>query len=163
MAKRPQTGPARNAAQPSDALLRRFTGYRMKRAYLMVEAEVTAALNPHDLRLTAFSALGIIIENPGLTQTALASALSIERSSVVVIVDTLEDRELITRNSVEGDRRTYALVATLRGRRLFEQIAKDIEAREARMLAGLTGEQRTALCEYMESVECRGGAADTIG
>ena len=43
MAKRPQTGPARNAAQPSDALLRRFTGYRMKRAYLMVEAEVTDA------------------------------------------------------------------------------------------------------------------------
>lgn len=158
MARRPQTRPARSAT-PGDTLLRRFTGYCMKRAYLVIEAEVMAALAPHDLRLTAFSALGIIIETPGLTQTALANALSIERSSVVVIVDTLENRELISRNSVEGDRRTYALVATLRGRRLFEQIAKDIETREARLQAGLSPAQRAALCDYLGSVE-RGGEPD---
>lgn len=160
MTKRPADRSKPDTAQATDDVLRRFMGYKMKRAYLVVEAVVNAVLHKHDLRVTSFSALGIIIENPGLTQTALAAALQIERSSVVVIVDTLEDRELITRNKVEGDRRTYALMSTLRGRRLFEQIASEIEAREGALQAALDDGQQAALSAFLRSIETGGGPLD---
>ena len=83
--------PAKRSPQVEihDTALRSFTGYNLKRAYLVIEAKVHRILKDHDLRVTSFSALGIIIENPRLTQTALANALDIERSSTVVIVDAV--------------------------------------------------------------------------
>ena len=67
------------------------------------------------LRQTTFSALATIIENPDITQTQLGHALSIERSGVVLIVDEMENADIITRNKVKTDRRSYALRATLKG------------------------------------------------
>lgn len=148
-------GPAKRSPQVeiTDTALRSFTGYNLKRAYLVIEAQVHRILTDHDLRVTSFSALSIIIENPRLTQTALANALDIERSSTVVIVDALEGRELITRNRVEGDRRTYALVATLRGKRLFDTISAEIHAAENRLQAALSEADRDTLTGYLRTIE----------
>ncbi|MGB0658967.1 MAG: MarR family winged helix-turn-helix transcriptional regulator [Mangrovicoccus sp.] len=156
--------PARSATPNpalTDNMLRQFVGYRIKRAYLTVQAVVSEVLDEYGLKITGFSALAIIIENPGLTQTTLAQALQIERSSVVVIVDTLEDKELITRNRVEGDRRTYALMPTLRGRRVFDRMAQTIQKREERLQAELTEEEREILAEGLSAIEKGLGSPNT--
>lgn len=153
MPKRSVARPTPSAQAPSDQMLRQFVGYRMKRAYLTVQAVVSEVLDEHGMKITAFSALGIILENPGLTQTALAQALQIERSSVVVIVDTLENSEFITRNRVEGDRRTYALMPTLRGRRTFDRMADAIQKRESDLQSALTADERATLVDGLTAIE----------
>lgn len=148
-----ETAPKAPAQPPvTDRLLQQFTGYNLKRAYLVIETELHRILKDHDLRVTSFSALAIIVENPGLPQTALANALQIERSSTVVIVDALEGRDLIQRNKVATDRRAYALVATLRGRQMFETIAALIHMVENRIQSGLTDADRAVLTAHLRSI-----------
>lgn len=145
----------------SDARLRAFVGYTMKRATNAVQADLAAALAPFDLRIATFSALVLIVENPGLSQSQLAEALAVERSNLVVIVDDLERRALILRNPVPGDRRTYALTATLAGRRLCDKALVAAEAHEERLMAGLSGKDRAAIISAMELIRRAGRGEGT--
>ena len=123
--------------QTSDATLRRFLGYHIKRASNVVQADLARVLKPFQLRMITYTALVLIVDNPGLSQTKLAQAMDIERPNLVVIIDELEQRELIVRERVPTDRRSYALKATLAGRRLCENAVLADAAHEARLFAGI--------------------------
>ena len=136
-----------------DRSLRRFVGYGVKRASLAIELDLTGILRDLGFRLTTFSALALVIDNPDSTQTQLAAALEIERSSCVFVVDDLEQRGLITRNRVPGDRRSYALRATPRGIRTFGEARRKVEAHEARLFAGLDDGERELIKALLWKVE----------
>jgi DNA-binding MarR family transcriptional regulator len=136
----------------SDETLRRFLGYHMKRAFNVVQADLTATLKPFDLRMLTYTALVLICDNPGLSQAQLASAMDIERPNLVVIIDELERRELINRNRVPTDRRAYALIPTLAGRRLCDQAVSAVEAHEAKLFAGLDKDMRAAMVAILSKV-----------
>jgi len=136
----------------SDETLRRFIGYNMKRAFNVVQADLADTLKRFDLRMVTYSALVLIVDNPGLSQSQLAAAMDIERPNLVVIVDELEQRGLITRERVPTDRRLYALKATITGRRLCEKALAANAANEARLFAGLEENQRAVLHEALRSV-----------
>ncbi|MCE8005427.1 MarR family transcriptional regulator [Aestuariivita sp.] len=146
-----------NPADPpptiSDATLRGFSGYVMKRAFNAIQADVNASLAPLDLRMLTFSALSVIVDNPGLRQSQLADALSIERPNLVIVVDELERRDLILRNPAPGDRRAYALQATLKGMRLYTKALGAVQAHEARMTKGLSEDERQALIAMLSRIE----------
>lgn len=129
----------------TETQLRQFVGYEMKMAYLLIQNDMVRILKPTGLRIVTFSALGIAVENPDISQTQLAQALQIERSGVVVIVDELENADLISRNKVEGDRRSYALRATLKGRNLWSRTEKHVHEHEDSILSGLSGAERETL------------------
>ncbi|NUB45494.1 MarR family transcriptional regulator [Fertoebacter nigrum] len=131
--------------QVSDDTLRRLAGYNLKRAFNVIHADLGEVLAPLDLRMLTFSALTLIADNNGLTQTQLAEALAIKRPNLVVIVDELEGRGLILRNPVPNDRRAHALSATLPGRRLRDRALAAVLAHEARILAVLDPQERLAL------------------
>ena len=124
-----------------DERLRQFAGYNLKRAYLMIREAVVETLAPFGLRPTSFSALVIICDNPDLTQSRLAEALNIKRSGVVLIVDELEQLNLISRNQVPDDRRSYALRASLRGIKLCDEACAAVDACENALLSNLTGDE----------------------
>ena len=129
----------------SDDYLRDFLGYRLKRAYMAVQADLTFALAEHDLRLATFSVLSVVAENPDSTQTEVGAVLAIERSNLVGLLDELEKRDLIVRGRVPNDRRSYALRITMEGQRLREKAAKTIAMHEARMFASLSERDRDHL------------------
>lgn len=141
---RAMSRPADQFNRISDQRLRQFVGYSMKRAFLDIRDDLIVTLAPLGLRIMTFSALSIVVENPDLSQSQLAQSLRIERSGVVVLVDELEKASLILRNPVQGDRRSYALRATLQGRRLLKQAERKVRAHEKALLANLNdGEQAT--------------------
>lgn len=140
-------------ADLSDTNLRQFIGYNMKRAYLVIDADLRPTIEALGLRPATFSALAIIIDNPDITQTMLGQALHIERSGVVLIVDELEGADLISRNKVEGDRRSYALRATLAGRKLWAAALKRVQDHDNRVLARLSAEERTLLKDLLNRIE----------
>ena len=123
--------------QIRDDTLRQFIGYHMKRAFNVIQADLTLTLKPFELRMLTYSALVLIVDNPGLSQTQLANAMDIERPNLVVIIDELEQRELIVRDRVITDRRAYALRATLIGRRLCKKAINAVKVHESRLLDGL--------------------------
>ena len=65
----------------------------------------------------------------GLTQTDLSHALITHRSNVTGLVDRLEQRGLVVRKAVPGDRRAYSVQLTRAGARLVEEILPEYYAR----------------------------------
>ncbi len=126
----------------ADSRLTGFIGYSLKRAVSIVQADLSRVLGDYDLRAVSFSALSIIVAEPGLTQTQLADALQIERSNLVTILDELARRNLIVRAPVPHDRRRHALMPTPAGRQLAETAHASVVDHERKMFAALTtGEQ----------------------
>lgn len=136
-----------------DKTLRRFNGYQIKRTFNVIQSDLVQTLKPFDLRMLTYTALVLIVDNPGLRQSQLASAMDIERPNLVVIVDELERRDLITRDRLETDRRAYALKATLAGRRLCEKAVDAVSNHEAKLLEGISPEQRAVMMEVMRTIE----------
>jgi len=140
-------------AQVSDSTLAGLVGYRAKRAMTAIQADLARTLSPFGLRMITYSALAVIVDNPGLRQFQLAAALSIERPNLVVIVDELETRDLIRRDKVPRDRRAYALKATIKGCRLCERATRAIHAHEDRFLARLGPAEREALAAALLTIQ----------
>jgi DNA-binding MarR family transcriptional regulator len=133
----------------SDARLRRFIGYNMKRAYMQVQEDVAETLAPFGLRIGTFSALAVVIESPGISQSQLSQVLNIKRSGVVVVVDELEGAGVLERARVEGDRRAYSLRVTSEGERLWQRAARAVREHERALFAGLGEDDARALNDLL--------------
>ena len=72
---------------------------------------------------------------------------------VVVLVDELENADLIARNRVKGDRRSYALRATLKGRRAWAKAEALVHAHEARLFAALAPDDRERLHALLLAID----------
>ncbi len=110
--------------------LKQFIGYHLKRTTNIMLADLANTLAPYELRMLTYTALVLIVDNPGIRQYQLADAMDIERPNLVVIVDELEQRELIVRDKVPTDRRAYALQPTLAGKRLYKKATKSVKDQE---------------------------------
>lgn len=141
------------AVEATDAPLREFVGYAIKRAYIVLNAGNQAALAELGLRVLSFSCLSVIVGNPGIAPSALADRLKMERSNLVLVIDELETRELVTRAQSKSDRRRFALTATAQGRRLHKAAVAALRACEARSLRRLTEEEKALLVSMMGRIE----------
>jgi DNA-binding MarR family transcriptional regulator len=139
-----------------DRRLRGLTGYTLKRAYQRLQSDAVRVLEGYGLRLTTYSALTVVCDNPDLRQTQLGEALMMERSNIVVVVDALEQAELIERRRVPNDRRSYALRATRAGRRLCDEVTAALHRNEDQMLAALPPEDHAALMALLRRIDGSG-------
>ena len=141
-----------DAVQVDESALRQFAGYHMKRAFNVVQADLNQTLKPFELRMITYTALLLIVENPGLRQSQLADAMDIERPNLVVIIDELERRDLIVRDRVPSDRRAYALQATLAGRRLCQKAVAAVQGHEQRMFGDWDAHTRATVIAAMDGI-----------
>jgi len=137
----------------TDSPLRGFVGYNLKRAYMSLHSDFVASLTHLDLKPTTFSALAIINENPDISQTDLARALSMERSNIVVMVDELQSRGLIVHNKVPTDRRVYALRPTTKGVSLFYEASLAVQRHEEKLLEDFSPEERDLLVRMLIRIQ----------
>ena len=124
-------------------------GYRLRLAQQTVFrdfARSVAELSPGRVGI-----LLLIDANPGVTQSRLAQAVGLDRSTMVGLIDTLEDRALIQRRRGE-DRRTNGLWLTRPGRRLLGGLKRRIEQHEKRVAARLSAAERAQLIALLEKL-----------
>ena len=145
-------------APVDEGAVRGLMGYNVKRAYIVLHSAAQQAAAAFDLRIPTFSCLSVIVRNPGITPSALAELLKIERSNLVVMVDELETRELVSRTQMKTDRRRFELKATVRGRRLHDKAAEAIAAAEAACLTALQDDEQQLLLALLNRIE--GSMAD---
>lgn len=134
-----------------------FFGYNLKRAYMLVQEAFQAGKSSDGLSARAYSALAVAVETPGITQSALARKLGIERSGLVAMVDELERRGLLNRVPVPGDRRVQALEPTAAGITQFRNMSAQIRAHEDKMLSPLSAEEQAQLMDFLVRIRTAGG------
>lgn len=120
-------------------------GYVVARQFRTVMAEV-------ELEPRQFSLLRAIEAHQGQSQNFLVELLRIPASSMVSLVDHLEERGLVERRVHPADRRSRTLHVTAVGQRLLSRATGMAMALEQRICAGLSAEERTELIERLQHV-----------
>jgi DNA-binding MarR family transcriptional regulator len=135
---------ARGDGALDHGLLPRLVGYQLRLAQLAVFRDFDRATADLGLTPGRFGMLVLIEANPGVTQSALARAVGLDRSTLVALLDQLEDRRLVARRQGE-DRRTNGLWLTAAGQRFLGKMKRRVAAHEARVAARLTRAERELL------------------
>ena len=130
-------------------LLRHNVGYAIRRAQMRIYDDFFAALSDLDMTPTRFTLMLLIRENPGIRSVDLARVLGVARSGMVRLVDDLEQRELISRETDKRDRRNQSLALTGHGCRKLSHMEKKVEQHERRMTTGLSKNEREKLLELL--------------
>ncbi|PAY09100.1 MarR family transcriptional regulator [Bradyrhizobium sp. UFLA03-84] len=120
-----------------DALIG-HAGYAVRRFQLWIFEDFIKTLATVDIRPTQYSVMTVIGANPGLSQMAVAKRLGIERARLVHLLDSLEERDFVSRIPSATDRRSHALHLTARGKTALAQF-KRLAAEHERHVAEKIG------------------------
>ena len=97
-------------------------GFHLRRALLASFRHFAHAVSAAEgITPGLYGMLQAIGNNPGLSQSALAIAMEVDRSSIVKVVDQLEQKGLIVRDASPSDRRRYRLQLTATGARALRR------------------------------------------
>ncbi|MET0681045.1 MAG: MarR family transcriptional regulator [Burkholderiales bacterium] len=119
-------------------------GYQLRLAQLAVFRDFERSAGDLGVSPGRFGLLALVEANPGVSQSRLAHAVGLDRSTMVAVLDQLEDRELVERRD-GPDRRTNGLWLTREGKRLVAQLKRRITEHEARIAGRLTPAERATL------------------
>lgn len=100
----------------------------------------------------SFSTLEVLNKNPGITQSKLATAVYLDRSPVVPLLDKLEKRGLITRQASTTDRRHNHLFLTEEGNKAIAEATKGVLKLEVEVAKGLSAAERESLMKLLKKM-----------
>jgi DNA-binding MarR family transcriptional regulator len=101
--------------------------------------------------------LRMIASMPECSQQKLAKHLGILPSRMVVLIDELEARGLVTRHRKPGDRRAYSLALTKPGSEALRKISRLAAEHEAGLCAALDARERATLVTILEKIAAQQG------
>ncbi len=126
------------------------TGFLLARANACSLEATHAALEPHGLRVRSYSVLSLAAAEERLSQRDIAEYLRLDPSQVVALVDELQKRQLVARETDPHDRRAKVVVATDAGRQLREAASEAVHHAQAEMLESLRPVERELLRDLLE-------------
>ncbi|MDP2679113.1 MAG: MarR family transcriptional regulator [Rhodoferax sp.] len=133
-------------------LLKDSLGYAIKCAQVRTYELLFQMLGPNAITPARLSALSIISTRSSINQSELAAELRITRASVVKVIDTLESLGFVQRQSIAGDRRSYALVVTEQGKNELLGMRQRMDAYELAISSQLTTAERVQLMVLLAKV-----------
>jgi MarR family transcriptional regulator, transcriptional regulator for hemolysin len=120
---------------------------------------VDVRLQPYGLtEATWLPLLRIARSEAPMRQNELAASLSLDGSSVVRLLDALENSGLVERCEDVADRRAKSLVLTPRGRRMVDQVERVSQDIRDLVLGEVSDEDLTGSLRLLETVKDRLGS-----
>ena len=146
----PTKSHARGAHDMSYGLLPQILGYHLRRTQVAIFQHFSRSVAAkEDITPGLFGMLQVIAANPGLGQSRLAETMEVDRSTVVKVVDRLEDRELIMREPSATDRRSHCLRLTDKGRAALRRMEQLVLRHEDEFTKTLSAEERRVLVRLL--------------
>jgi DNA-binding MarR family transcriptional regulator len=133
----------------AEAPVAEFTGQLLFRLWRASHLRASEVLESIGLTPALFALLNVIGAREGAIQQQLGSALGIDRSTMVSLIDQLEDAGLANRRPSTTDRRAREVVITSKGRRLLQRAREMLSQAEAEVLRGLSDEERHELATLL--------------
>lgn len=126
-----------------------LVGYQLRMAQVMVFRDFDRELSDLDITPAIFGVLEILRRNQGLTQTRLAQAIGLDRSSLVPLLDKLQKRNVVEREASTKDRRSNYLHLTDAGEQLLLEAQRRVRLHEKRIQARLTKSETRQLIQLL--------------
>ena len=95
------------------------------------------ALEPGEIGI-----IGLLAENPGISQNDLAMSLVLKKSAVTKLVQALEGRGLLVRRRSQSDRRSNELTLTPAGREKAQAVHERVAEMHRAWFAGIPARER---------------------
>lgn len=132
--------------------LAELLGYHLRRAEVLAFQQFAQAMAPFEVSPAQLGVLLVVSANKGINQTRVGRTLGIDRSTLVSIIDNLEDRGLVERTPSPTDRRSHALIMTRAGRKFVDDLTPALEAHEAALSKSLSEDERRTLIDLLDRV-----------
>ena len=133
-------------------MLDELVGFHLRRAQSVVFDHFMKVAKEERITPGQFGVLTLIEENPGLNQSRLAGALGIERSTMVAVINVLEDRGLVKRQESTIDRRSYVLSLTRQGKGLLGVVGAKVRDHEQQITATLKASEKEVLVDLLKRI-----------
>lgn len=144
---------------PLEASREYAIGFLVNRVAEHMKCTATSVLAPLGIGPKEYGCLLLVADSGPLTQRDLGARRRIDRSTVVEIVDRLEQRGLVVRAQAPGDRRCHQITITDQGRIVLADATGLMGQLEARWLTPLKAGEQTRLRQLMwtlfQSMEVR--------
>jgi DNA-binding MarR family transcriptional regulator len=129
-------------------------GFTLRRLQLAYKKHFIRAAAGTDLQLNHVGPMSLIAKNPGVTPTALATALTTDAAQITSILNALELKGLISRRRAKSDSRSRSLRLTALGKRRHEQL-QGIVAEVERTFVGdaLSRDERDELLILLDRLQ----------
>lgn len=141
--------PAPSTRKQNRGSLDDLIGFQLRVAQTRVFRDFEHSVESLGITLGGFAVLEVLQQNPGLTQSKLAEAVCLDRSSVVPLLDKLEKKGLLSRQASTTDRRNNHLFLSKQGTELLNASKQRVAEHEARIAKGLNREERKALISLL--------------
>jgi DNA-binding MarR family transcriptional regulator len=126
-----------------------FTGQLLFRLWRASHVRAADALGSLGLTPALFALLNVTGAREGAIQQELGAALGIDRSTMVALIDQLEEAGLAKRRPSAKDRRAREVTLTPDGRRLLARARRILSGAEDEVLAGLSADERGELVRLL--------------
>jgi len=129
-----------------------FVGFHLLIAQIKVFRDFEHALADLGVTPASFSVLEVLRTNPGATQSRLAHAVHLDRSSVVPLLDKLEQRGLLSRRASTTDRRNNHIFLSPEGVSLLDAAMARVREHEKRITARISGAEKKLLVSMLAKI-----------
>lgn len=127
-------------------------GYQIRRAHNGMVRDYEAQLADVGIPPRYLGLLLLIELNPGAAQSRIAEAAGLDRSTLVPVIDRLQDAGFLERRPSPDDARSNGLWLTRKGSKVAARMKKLAIEREAKMLAGISAAERKLLVDLLGRV-----------
>lgn len=148
-ARKPASAAADGRATLDLGGLTHLIGYHLRLAQISVFRDFADATRGLDISPGWVGLLVLIKDNPELTQSRLAEAIGIDRSTLVNSLDRLQARGLVLRSASPSDRRANVLHLTAAGSQVLAEVLPKIATHEARLKAHVGAEDAAHLLRIL--------------
>lgn len=132
--------------------LNSMVGYQLRRANDIATKRFFSVLSDVGVTPGQIGVLTLIANNTGLTQSALSRGVGVDRSTMVAVIDRLEEMNLVTRGRAEHDQRAYSLELTPQGSALMTTLLTRLSSLENELLTKLSEQERDVLVQLLRKL-----------
>jgi DNA-binding MarR family transcriptional regulator len=122
-----------------------MSGYLIKRAQAALHVCLEEIVSPHGLGIPQYVVLSLLAETPGLANAELARRAFVTPQSMNEVLKQLESTGLVERRRNPANARILNAYLTRTGNRKWSAVSSQVRELEARLLSGLTTDERQTL------------------
>ena len=150
-----------NIPGPPVALMERLS-YLLKRTFALVEATIEPGLARLGVNGREFGLLTLLEAEGPASQQRLADRIDVDRTTMVALIDALEEKRLVKRHKDPSDRRAYVLEVTAAGHKRLRDALNAVERAEQQALAPLSAAEAATLTRALQRL-VQAGPIDSSG